>query len=371
MKKYLLAKFLLFSFIFSFAQSSLEQFTHLESKGDIPEDFHLLMKEKIKDESAFYLKEFFQTGNVLYGTVINEYVNTIADNLLQNDPELRKRIRIYITKSTDVNAFATANGILFVNLGLIAQATNESELAFIIAHEIVHYAEKHIFQLNDYKDRTRSKDLVSSYLKYHTRSRETELDADRLALERYFKNSSYSYSAVDGVFDILQYDYLPFDEIPFRRGYIETSFYQFPDNYFLPSLTPIRSREDYIDTLHTHPNLKKRRENANRIVISQKEDGRKVFVQPEELFGEIKNLVRFECINIYLTQHEYGDALYNTYILMQEYPNNKFLEKALASALYGLAKHKQNATLNDVLDNYKDIEGEKQQVHHEIGRAHV
>lgn len=351
-----------------YSQSSLNEFTYLVSEGAIPADFNDFLSKKTTDAQTFYLKEWFQSGTILYGTAINRYVNTVADHLLAHDPELRQKIRIYIIKSTDVNAYTTEEGIILVNLGLIAQLTNESELAFILAHEIAHYSEKHIYQLQEYKSNTKSGDLKTSYLSYHNRSRETEMEADRLALERYIVNSPYSYSVLDGVFDILQYDYLPFDELPFEKGYFETEFYQFPDHYFLSGTSPIKSRDDYVDTLSTHPNLKRRRENIKNSTALKKEERKSIFVQPEETFNEIRELARFECINIFITKNKFADAIYNTYLLQKEHPNNKFLDMAMAYSLYGIHKHKMNANFNQVVESYKKIEGEKQQLHHILGK---
>ena len=350
------------------AQSHLEQFTSIQSQGVKPDDFQLVMKDHQLDINYLYLKNIFQSGELIYGSEINNYLNTIIDNLLRDYPEIRPQIRCYLLRSTEVNAYATSSGIIFVNMGLIAQVTNESELAFVLAHEIAHYVEKHIYQLQDYRNNNRSGDVKSSYLKYHNRSRETEMEADKLALERYFKNTSYSFRVIDGVFDVLQYNYLPFDEIPFKREYIETDFYQFPESHYLTTLNPIKSREDYIDTLHTHPNIKRRREHAKSITENMSEEGRSAFVQPESLFKKVQELARFECINTFLTYHEYDNAIYNIYVLQQKYPNNFFLKKAMVCAFYGLFEHKNKSSLTDVLPNHKNIEGEKQQVNHIFGK---
>ncbi|MEG1555543.1 MAG: M48 family metallopeptidase [Bacteroidales bacterium] len=351
------------------AQSNSQHFICLESEGPIPEDFRKIIETDVKSSDFnYFLRDMFLNGKILYGNKLNNYVNTVTDHLLKEYPALRKEVRIYILKSPVVNAYATENGIFLINLGLLAQVSNESELAFIIAHEISHYAENHILKLSNYKDKLNNKEYKDFYLNYHNRSREQELESDKLALERYFKKSPYSYEVLDGTFDVLQYSELPFDEIPFTRSYVETNFYQFPDNYFLPSTAPIRSREDYIDTLQTHPNIEKRRTNAKLLIAGNSNEGRKIFVQPEALFNEIRQLARFECINIFLTEHEYDDAIYNTYVLQKNDPDNSFLEVAMSAAIYGLSKHKNYGGIGSTIENYKNIEGEKQQVHHFFSR---
>lgn len=345
-----------------FSQTPIAEFDWLKNEGNIPSDFKKVM-DNPTDISMITLNYYFSTGNIIYGTAANRYLDDIIDRILVNHPELRNEIRCYLIRSTEVNAFATASGIIGVNIGLLAQASNESEIAFILAHEIAHYAKKHIHQKKEYK-KEKINSEVEAYLRYHTYSREIEMEADRYAIEAFFSESNYAYAALGGVFDMLQYSYLPFDEMIFQRAFVEMPFYTFPDNYFLENLNPIRSRDDYVDTLSTHPNVKKRRENVENIIGKYNDKGRSLFLQPESLFKEIREICRFECINVFLTEHEYDNALYNIYFLKTNNPNNEFLDVALATAYYGLCKHKLQSDYSDVMRNHKQIEGEKQQLHY-------
>jgi predicted SprT family Zn-dependent metalloprotease len=364
MKRFLIV-LLVFSFVFTgkvWAQSRVDNFQPLQSEGDFPADFSNTMQQKTnaKDYNDF-LYELIKEGRVLYGTPLNEYVDHIADNLLKDYPQLRSELRFYILKSPEVNAYSTEQGRIFVNVGLLAQVSNEAELAFVIAHEIAHYAEHHKLQF-DYNSRKQGSDFVSYFLTYQSRSREQESEADRVAIERYFSHSPYSYSVMDGVFDVLQYGDLPFDEISFDKQYVETSFYQFPDNYFLQNVAPITDRSGIIDTIFTHPNLVKRRAAAKSQIANLSNEGRRTFVQSEELFKEIRSLARLECIHLWLVTHQYDKVIYNGYVLKREMPNNSFVDKAMVYAFYGFSKHKNYSQTNQTLSPYKKVEGEMQQV---------
>lgn len=336
--------------------------------GSVPADFVAYCSGTVKKCDANY-KLLFSSGLVLYGTPLNEYVESVADRLLENYPELRKQLRFYVLRSTEVNAAAYENGMVVVNTGLLAQLQNESELAFVLAHEIVHIQEGHIQAEREAAKKQRHKTRndetpfqVMTSSQY--RSREHEAEADRLAFTRFFSKTAYSYEALDGVFDVLQYSYLPFDEIPFNRRFIEAACYHFPDEYFLGAVKPVRAREDYVDTLSTHPNLKKRREWVRQQVSLADNSGRSVFLQPEERFREVRDMARFECIDLWLTRHEYADAFYNSYVMAQAYPDNLFLHRALYMSLYGIAMHRQESDIEGVVPAYKEVEGEKQQLCH-------
>ncbi|MDR0602877.1 MAG: M48 family metallopeptidase [Bacteroidales bacterium] len=352
---------LLTSIIISQAQPDLNNYSGLLSAGTIPDAFHNTFTLSDKDEDASLLKNLFQSGHILYGAALNQYLDNILANLLANDPQLRNQITVFVVRSSRVNAYATRQGYIFVNVGLLAQATNEAEIAFILAHEIVHIADKH-----DAVKLEKNKDL-NYYLSHHNRSREQENDADRYALQRYFASSNYSYKAIDGAFDILQYAYLPFDNLPFKRSFVETDFYTFDDKYYLENIKPVRSREDYIDTLSTHPNILKRRTAARNIYETKNDEGRLTFVQSQELFDQMQTLARFECIHQYLIHHDYGQAYYNACVLAQTMPENTYLQNAMAIAIYGLSKHKQQGSLREILPRHANIEGESQQIHFFFG----
>ncbi len=167
-KNYLLLILLIssfFSFNITAQENNTKNFKYLTSSGDVPTDFRMLSQEKFeidktginrnekrsirKTQEQFLLESNFAidglllSGSVLFNDPISKYINKVADNVLKNHPDLREKIRFYVTKSPSVNAFSTDKGMIFINIGLIAQLSNEAELAFILSHEIIHYTEKH------------------------------------------------------------------------------------------------------------------------------------------------------------------------------------------------------------------------------------
>lgn len=344
------------------SQSSVDNFRPLQSAGEMPSDLSSLLAQasKVKDNSSFVLA-MLEEGRLLYGTSLNDYVQRVADNLLKDYPQLKSELHFYVLKSPVVNAYCSEQGRIVVNVGLLAQVSNEAELAFVLAHEIAHYAEHHNLQF-DYNSRKQHSDFVSYFLNYFNRSREQEAEADLLALERYFGHSPYSYAVLDGAFDVLQYGDLPFNEISFDPRQVETSFYQFPANYFLENVEPIADRSGITDTISTHPNLEKRRAAAKARVAGLSNEGRKTFVQSEELFNEIHNLARLECVHQWLVTHQYDKVIYNCHVLKQELPDNSYICKAVASAYYGFSKHKNYSQANHTFSPYRKVEGEMQQV---------
>src|SRR5690554_7853402 len=94
--------------------------------------------------TTYSLNNILKTGYVLYGDPMTLYIQKIAANLLKNEPSLKDELQFYVIKNNITNALCTDPGVIFITTGLIAQVENEAQLAYIIAHEIVHYQEKHI-----------------------------------------------------------------------------------------------------------------------------------------------------------------------------------------------------------------------------------
>jgi len=392
MKKQLIVCAFLFLFaeILSAQVYNLQQFQGLDSQGEIPEDFTKLSSLKFQEDvenieesnsnreqrdkedfllqSNFLMDDILHSGRVIFGDPVTNYLNEIKDNLLKDDKEARNEIRIYTLLSNEVNAFTANNGIVLVTTGLVAQVENEAQLAFILCHEFNHYTEKHA--INSYVETKRMERGTGIYRSLDPRdidlerfrySKELETEADDLGLDLY-KKSNYSLQAVEGVFDVLLYSYLPFDEVEFNKTYFNNGRYVLPDELFLDTLSAITAEEDYDDEESTHPNIKKRREAIYSAIETLNDDNRKYFIQPEDEFRRVQDLCRYEGCDIYLNDLRYEDAFYQAYLLQLDDPDNPYLKKVMAQAIYGLsAYHSQNASRGNRM-RYDDVEGYSQQV---------
>ncbi len=373
----------------------LQHFQGIESAGPVPADIqnslrelYAMDKERVREYNkgkmtnrdrvlygSYQINKMMASGRVLYGDPITQMVEKVADKLLEDEPALRSQLRFYTVKSSSVNAFCTGQGMIFVNVGLIAQLQDESQLAYVLAHEIVHYVRKHNLEIltrNTRKDAKKgngddeiweSDKTVRLLLKYHNRSHAMETEADTIGLTRFYLKAGYS-TDLDGIFDVLQYSALPFDEIPFDTNYFNTERYKVPHNCFLDTVKAISARDDYDDSKSSHPNIQKRRTLVQELLKNLPAGGSRYVVTTEEEFDRIRTLARFECIHMDLIDAEYANAFYSTYLLQKAMPDNLFLEKARLQALYGLSKYKSFQSVNSVIPAYSDYEGEIQQIYY-------
>lgn len=56
------------------------------------------------------------------------------------------QITVKVVPNSEVNAYATLGGLVYINQGLLAQAESPEELAGVLAHEIEHVRRRHILE---------------------------------------------------------------------------------------------------------------------------------------------------------------------------------------------------------------------------------
>jgi predicted Zn-dependent protease len=75
----------------------------------------------------------------------NRYLNYLGQSLarVSDRPELFGDYRFQILDSSEINAFATPSGLVFITRGMLRLADTEAEVAAILAHEIGHIEHRH------------------------------------------------------------------------------------------------------------------------------------------------------------------------------------------------------------------------------------
>ncbi|MDQ3191119.1 MAG: M48 family metallopeptidase [Bacteroidota bacterium] len=396
--KYCLLSLVLIIFLF---QNSIGQNQHdfknyqpLKSSGEVPAEFVVSVKEKYKKDlqehssdeltskqnkkikenfllgSNHSLERLLLSGRILYGDPITQYINKVAAEVFKNEPELLNKLRFYSFKSSSVNAACTNQGLIYINLGLIAYLQSEAELAFVLSHEAAHYQKKHSLNaaIENYEvlkgTGNHSRKSFDEKLDHLFRcSKDDEFEADSIGVER-FLSTSYNTKWVSELFNMLHYCYLAYDEVPFKKDFFNVSEFVIPEVFFKDSVSTISQIENYDDTYLTHPHIEKRIAKASFIVEKKPSNGMSDFIVSEKEFLFARELARFEIIRLDLARRNYGDVIYNAYLLNDKYPNNEYLETSIAKALYGLSKYKNADEYHNAAKSYQRSEGQSQQVHY-------
>lgn len=144
------------------------------------------------------------------------YINQIGQRLVQASDRPNIPYTFQVIDDRNINAFATMGGFVYVHTGLIAAASNEAELASVIAHEIGHIAGRHaIKQMRQAAiaagvasavgvDRNKLVQIGVELALNRPKSREAEYEADRMGLETLIRAGYSPRGAIDFMAKLLK-----------------------------------------------------------------------------------------------------------------------------------------------------------------------
>lgn len=108
-------------------------------------------------------KEFIQqinsSSSVIRNPLAIQYINHLGKTLAQHG-QLHAPY-FFIVKSNEINAFAGPGGYIGINTQLILATANESELAGVMAHEMAHVRQHHLYRMIEHQKQMRIPMLAS------------------------------------------------------------------------------------------------------------------------------------------------------------------------------------------------------------------
>ncbi|NMM48542.1 M48 family metallopeptidase [Marinigracilibium pacificum] len=370
--KSLFSIFLIFSvFIVTSAQSRHQRIviqnteTILENLSQV----HLSQIEKydkpkvLKEvyESRFnFIKNCLDKGSFFHEDNLNNYINSIANEIIKANPELKSLpINFYISDFPSPNAFSIGDGNIIINLGLIRKIHSESQLAFVICHEIAHFildhSNKKVIKNNDYvnskeykQDLKKIKNLEfgrnaaaiqlykSTLIDFMSHSREAELEADSKGLEL-FLNTNYApgeaVTCLQFLDSIDSYKYGP--HISFKDIF-QSEEYPFKDRWLEKEVSMFNTDEsidksEETDLYKSHPDSKIRAQELEKVISGL--EPKAVFIQSKEELENIKSWLDIEFINSFIKYNDYGKAFFFTLLQLESEPYNKELLQLLSKEL--------------------------------------
>ena len=88
-----------------------------------------------------------QRGVILKDPSLSQYMQAVVERLWQQLPSPLSRPTVSIIEDTRIDAHAYPNGVIFLSTGILDLVENESQLAMVLAHEMIHYARQHTYAL--------------------------------------------------------------------------------------------------------------------------------------------------------------------------------------------------------------------------------
>ncbi|MEX0968521.1 MAG: M48 family metallopeptidase [Bacteroidia bacterium] len=332
-------------------------------------DYHDLgiLPEELSDFTAknnYYLNSLFKSGYIYSNPEIAAFSRKVSDHLLRDLPDLQQEIQIFICRDAEANGFSTANGYVFLTVGLLSRLENEAQLAFIIAHEIAHFYKNHMaLQLNE---NLAMRQVRDSYFNRHSTnlnslrfSRQHEFDADAVALQ-FMIASSYDAREALGSLEAFKPKTAPFRfPIDFNKYYDNK---EAGDGIGIDEdrITLAGIFEDYIDgeddRYNTHPSLQKRAISLKEQLENSRYDpeGKNKFAVSQEEFYATQKIALFEIVELAYNNSSYGESLVYALEAFGHHKNSQYLALKIIQSIYWLSYYKQI----ELLENVLPMEGE-------------
>ena len=306
-----------------------------------------------------YLIHLVKSGFVIHDDYLQNLVESIFDQIVVTNQIVKKPAIVLIIKSPVINATCYGDGIFAISVGLLSRMENESQLAFVLAHELAHYQRDHvkekIIQLvkSDYQNRLKSgykqfwqsDDVTPEQIEeiqelvYQTRnySREKEYEADSIGFT-YLENSPFVESAALESLDKL-------DSSKFSKYNIGLHVFIPLDNenYLLQpewmrnrlsvySKPPVGSFLSN-DSLKSHPDIQLRKDKLSKSI----EDRDSKFSFPE--FDYQIERCDFEVVESLYFLRQGDKALFEALQLLNLYPENTYLISTISKIFIRVYEH--------------------------------
>jgi beta-barrel assembly-enhancing protease len=122
----------------------------LNTKIDLPDmgdsSGTIITPAEEKELGEYFFRSLHSQITINQDAEIQEYIQTIGQKLAVNSDGPSLPFHFFVVLENDINAFAGPGGYIGVNSGLIVLTEAESELASVMAHEIAHVTQRHLYR---------------------------------------------------------------------------------------------------------------------------------------------------------------------------------------------------------------------------------
>jgi Zn-dependent protease with chaperone function len=356
---------------------------------DLPQASVKEAKELIENRRKT-LSDNASTNHFFVQTVLNNYLNKIYKEIASKNSVIdTSKIRLLISRDSDVNAASYGEGTLVVNLGLIAYAKNESQVAFVLCHEIAHFMLNHFetkvkqylntvyskdfkkkvkqIQSSEYSQTQEAAKLVKSIsLESSHGSRSNEKQADSLGAI-FMSRTQYDTREIISCLKFLDSsDYRHIHQNLTLEKTFHSSNYTFDSEWLVPNNEGVATKQAETeeekkaeDSLRTHPECEKR---ISYLQLSPKPNT-KVNIQKTEDVQKAIRIARYECIQSQFDFDDIGDCLFETLILLKSNPTDIYLHTMVGKCFNKIYKAQKEHNLRNLVSlpsvfqkqNYKEL----------------
>ncbi|MGB3851113.1 MAG: M48 family metallopeptidase [Tunicatimonas sp.] len=311
----------------------------------------------------------------LHDTLIEPYLQSVFSKLLMANPHLPP-VRLVVARSPVANAYAAGGGTIVCNVGLLAKLENESQLAFVLSHELAHAYFDHVRRgLTEHFDTFYSAAFQKEIRKisreeYNTRSKVRSLIQES-SLEGLYHNRLYEQQADSMGYQLMTtagflgsqayttLRLLDQIDVPTSDAAAVPPWFACSDTHplWIGDAAPASSsifmvqREkptafERSDTLKSHLNCLARATFIQTILEHPYDTMR---VEGSPTFNQIRSASQLETIHCWFNHQRYDLALFKSWQQANTPFSSSYLQAVTLLSLYKLKLHLQNHTYADVV----------------------
>ena len=354
---------------------------HKQLLSNLPNQYRPSFK-KIYEDRYEGLKELTAKNRILTDSIANNYLQQMAQLIFSSNPEIAQEgYRIRFTRDDWPNAVSLGEGTIIFNIGLFTKLQNESQVAFVLCHEIAHYhlkhsqrsIERHVNTINSdefkaevkrimksrYQQGKQANELMKGFAVNSRRhTRENESSADSMALEM-LKNTPFKteealtcLALLDSV-DNDKYNVAPpletlfnFPQYPFQKKWVQEEQSLF--SAMAASTKEERKKEK--DSLKTHPDCELR----IRQLSGKAQQYSKSNMQANPLnwarFKQLQDIFDYEIIEHCYNKDDVSKSFYYTLQMLHFKPQDPYLVANTGRCLNKMYQSQKDHVLNKFVE---------------------
>jgi len=315
--------------------------------------------DEICDERADYFKEMNDNHQLMAHGQLVDFLQSIVDKIADSNPSIKKGyFKIFVLRSTAVNAHNLGKGIIFFNLGLLARIDHVDELAFIIGHEMAHDQLNHVYkstadQATFYKTRykaikkaarkkygsaTAQEAVITKILaSMGLHSRKNETLADELGAKLVIKAGFGRPGVIQALALLRESDEPIWKDTVNIQKMLSTPDYQIKKKHLsqVDAYAPwsqMESLYEIPDSLKTHPHCDDRIDHIKEALADKKGS----FADFAQAYQKLQTLILHEYLQCFFEENNVSRALYNAMVVKQLGDDSPFLDGLINWCLYDL-----------------------------------
>ncbi len=324
----------------------------------------LISPTQEKELGAAFCRSLHSRININQDAEIQHYIQSIGNQLVTNSDLPSNPFHFFVVLDNQINAFAGPGGYIGINAGLLLLTESESELASVMAHEIAHITQRHLYRAFEAASKlsiptaaatlaailiaTQSPEagqaalmaIQAGSVQFQINfTRDNEKEADRVGMQTLAK-SKYNPRSMPAFFEKLQQSTRYYGKgIPeFLRTH-PVSASRISDTRGRSNKYPYKQYPDSLDYLLTKAKLR-------AITTSNKKTTLKYFKTRQEQGTKLQQSIALYGIGqIYLNQQKFTQAESIFLQLSKQYPNQPHYAYALAKTSFEAQQYKKALSL--------------------------